>query len=328
MNRTHSWLVSSLPLALVVAACSASDADADDGIAISGSATVAPVTQAVASQGGFTVAVEAEGTNTGFARFCSGETAINNASSPIPGEGQREDFVTQCEDNGIDYVELPIGLDALTVIRNEDNDFATDITMDELAQIWGPDSGVETWSDVRGDWPDDPIGLYGRPEGSGTFDVFTYAVNGEAGSIRSDYETTDDLGELASWVADDDDGLAFMGVGNYLATDVEDRDRISNVDVDGVSPTLDNVQAGDYDHLTRPLFIYVSTEALDDDEVVEFVDYYVDNVAEVLPREYFYALPDELSERAQQIWEDRVTGSVFDGDPFGSAAWDEWTRAS
>ncbi|QNG20223.1 PstS family phosphate ABC transporter substrate-binding protein [Rhodococcus triatomae] len=285
-------------------------------IEISGSATVAPVTAAIARDGRFAVDIAAEGTLAGFERFCAGETAINNASEAIPGAGQRIDFVQMCADNGVEFIELPIALDALSLVRNENNSFASDLTFDELSRIWSPDSDVQTWQDVREEWPDRQISLFGRPEGSATFEYFTHFVTGEAGRIRSDYRATDDMAELAGWVAEDDDSLGFMGVGNYLAADEEYRDRISNVAIDGVTPSRENAQSGRYTPLTRPLFLYVSTDMLDDPNVAEFVEYYIDTVNEMLPRVYFYALPDAAYPLVRQRFDDRVTGTMFGGDPF------------
>lgn len=295
----------------VVALAGCSTANAASSIAISGSTTVQPITQAVATQGGFAVDITDEGTTDGFAQFCTGQSEINNASTPIPGASERVDYVQMCAENGVEFIELPIALDALSVIRNEANTFATDLSLEELRAIWEPESEVTTWADLRDGWPDDQIGLYGRSEGSGTFEVFTRVVSGQAGAIRDDYRSTNSLNELAAWIAEDENGLGFMGVGNYLAADEESRERITNVDVEGASPSLADVQAGRYDLLTRPLFIYVSTEALEDETVADFVEYYLDEAAGILPRVFFYALPDEAYPLVQERFADRVTGTMY-----------------
>lgn len=315
-SRTRPWAGAGAGLLLLgsVAACAddGTSASAADGtIQVSGSSTVAPITEEMADLGRFDVAVVAEGTGDGFDRFCAGETAINDASTAITTEQ-----LAACEEGGVEFVEVPIALDALTVIRNEANTFATDLTMEELQAIWEPDSQVTTWRDVRAAWPDEEIGLYGRPDGSGTFDYFTFTTNGEAGAIRDDYQGTDDMAELTTWVADDDRGLAFLGVGNYLAADGEQRDRITNVTIDGVAPTLENARSGDYAPFTRPLFLYVSTAAVEEDaEVAEFVDYYLEHLERVLPVVYYYPLSDDVSELAVSRWEARTTGSAFGGEP-------------
>ncbi|WP_260761682.1 PstS family phosphate ABC transporter substrate-binding protein [Mycobacterium sp. SMC-4] len=314
-RRSAAALSAAGALALTLTSCGGNAADA--AIAVSGSSTVAPITEAVARAGGFTVDVAAEGTLDGFTRFCNGDTAINNASVAIPGAGQPENFVAMCEENGVEFIELPVALDALSIVRNERNTFALDMTLDELRAIWSPDSEIRTWQDVRAEWPDRAISRYGRPPGSGTFDYFTHFVVGETGSITSDYRSTDDMGELSAWIANDDDALAFMGVGNYLAADEDHRDRMTNVAVDGVLPALENARDGQYRPLTRPLFLYVSTAALgDDDKLGEFLSYYLAHAADVVPRVYFYPLAPEAYRLAQERFDQRITGTAFDGDPY------------
>ncbi|GAA1973428.1 PstS family phosphate ABC transporter substrate-binding protein [Isoptericola halotolerans] len=286
------------------------------GLLVSGSSTVAPITQAVARDGRFDVDVAAEGTTDGFERFCRGETVVNNASEAIPGPAEPVDYMALCDEHGVEYVELPVALDALSVVRHVDADFVDGLTSAELQAIWSPGTSVRTWADVRPEWPDREISFYGRPPGSGTFDWFTHRVVGETGAVRSDLRGTDDMDQLAAWVAGDPDALAFMGVGSYLAADEGHRDQMTNIDVDGVAPTLENARSGDYG-LARPLFIYVSADALAEDEEVErFAEHYLDAVATVLPSTYFYPLPDEASERVEQRLQDRLTGSVYAGDPF------------
>lgn len=192
------------------------------------------------------------------------------------------------------------------------------MTLEEITLAWEPDSEVTTWSDIRAEWPDKEIGFYGRPEGSGTFAYFSHFVAGEAGSLREGYETTDDTDELARWIAEDEFGIGFMGVGNYLAAPGEDRDRITNVSVEGVAPSRENAQNGDYHPFTRPLLLYVNAEMADQDEdLAEFVDYYVAEIEGVMPRVYFYAMSAEEHTLASDRWADRVTGTIFGGDPFG-----------
>ncbi|SJM71249.1 substrate-binding domain-containing protein [Gulosibacter sp. 10] len=311
-------IAGSAAAALIMTGCSAEGGG--EVIQISGSATVAPITQAVATQGRFEVEIAAEGTNSGFDRFCRGETAINNASAPIPGAGAETDYTALCAEHGVEYLELPIGLDALSIVRNEANGLVEDLTLEQLQAIWEPGSEVSAWSDLDPSWPDEPIGLYGRGDGSGTYDVFTQAVNGETGAIREDYSSTDDLDELAAWVAEDEYGIGFMGVGNYLAADEEYRNRITNVSVDGAAPGLEEVQSGEYDALTRPLFLYVAVNALDDERVASFVEYYLNEAREVLPRVYFYALPEEAYPLVQSRYEDRIPGTMYGegGEPGAS----------
>ncbi len=314
----RTWLAAGcVPAAAAVLVGCTSTAAAGEGIVVSGSSTVAPITQRIALEGRFAVDVAEEGTTAGFERFCTGESDINNASEAIPGAGQPVDYVQLCADNGVEFIELPIALDALSVVRHVDNDFATDLTLAELRAIWEPGSTVTTWRDVRAEWPEEEVRLAGRPPGSGTFDYFTHHVTGEVGAIREDYRATNDLDELASWIAEEPYGLGFMGVGNYLAADEEARDVLTTVAVDGVEPSLADAQQGRYQPLTRPLFIYVSVEALaEDEEVARFVEHYLQSVEEVLPRVYFYGLPTEAYDLVAGRFAARTPGTLYGGDPY------------
>ncbi|QOR71703.1 substrate-binding domain-containing protein [Ruania alkalisoli] len=296
--------------ALALAACTG-QASATDQIEISGSSTVAPITEHVARMAGQDVSVTAEGTEDGFARFCAGETAINNASEAIP-----QEFLDACEAAGVEFIELPIAWDALAVVVHAQNEFADDVTIEELGAIWAPDSSVQTWQDVRPEWPDSELTRYGRPDGSGTFATFTHQVNGEAGQIVEGVQSSDDITELTGWVADDPGAIAFMGIGNYLGS-AETRDELTTVSIDGVAPSRERVQDGSYEPLSRPLFIYVSTTALESEDVTGFVEAYLEQAQASAALTFFYALDDELTAAAAQRFEARVTGSVFDGDPFG-----------
>lgn len=307
--------------ALTLTACGEGDTEQTASpIVARGSTTVAPITELVANDGGFDVDITAEGTTTGFDTFCTGDVAINNASEAIPGEDAETDYISLCEENGVEFVELPIALDTLAVVRNSANDFASDLTMDELQAIWEPGSEVTTWSDVRQEWPDEEIELVGRPAGSGTFDYFTHHVNGEAGEIRDDYRKTDDLDQLATWISQDDNALGFMGIGNYFtAADDEVREELSTISIEGVDPSLENAQNGSYTPLTRPLFIYVNVDSLDnDDNVEEFVTHYVENAYDLMPRTFFYRLSEDDYDNVRERLDSRTTGSLYEGDPFRS----------
>ena len=301
-------------LTVTLAACGSSD-DAET-LTIGGSATVYPITELVVQETGTSIDMEAEGTLDGFERFCSGETDINNASEAIT-----QEFLQQCEDNGVEFIEVPIGLDALSVVRNLDNDAVEDLSLEELQQIWGPDSSIERWSDLRADLPDERIELFGRDDGSGTFEYFTHSVTGEAGEIREDYESTDDLDELTEWIAEEPNGLGFMGAGNYLSADDEARSQLSTVAVDGVEPSLENAQSGEYQPLTRPLFLYVNKQKLDESQTLQdFTESYIDSADEIMPRVFFYRLPEASYDQVRERLDSGETGSLYGGDPFLSTS--------
>lgn len=304
MPKTRHALTASLLAAVTVFAvgCSSNDGTLGaDAIRVTGSATVEPISSYIASRYDFDAGIEAIGSTDGFEKFCNGEADINDSSVAIPA-----DFQKQCADNNVEYVELPIGLDAITIVKHRDNDFAADLTVDQLHDIWAKDSAVSKWSDIDPSWPDEEITLYGRPDGSGTLGVFKDLVlNGD--EIRDDYQATDDIQELSKWVAEDTNALSFMGIGNYLATDEENRNRIDNVNVDGIAPTAEEAKSGNYP-LARPLFIYVSKKSAEREDVDKFVTTYLDNAEAVMPRVYFYQLPEDEYGKAQKRYADRTTG--------------------
>lgn len=308
MLKTRKALTASMLAAVtVLAGCSSSDnTPGEDAIQATGSATVEPITSYIANRYDFDVNVEAIGSTDGFEKFCNGEADINDASVAIPGSDAPVDFQKQCDDNKIEYIELPIGLDAITIVKHRDNDFASDLTIEQLHDIWSKDSPVSKWSDIDPSWPDEEIKLYGRPAGSGTLGVFEATVLG-GDEIRDDYESTDDIQELSKWVAEDKNALSFMGIGNYLATDEENRNLIDNVSVDGVAPTAEETKSGNYP-LSRPLFIYVNKKSTEREDVDKFVTTYLEHAEAVMPRVYFYQLPEDEYGKAQKRYEDRTTG--------------------
>ncbi|MEX3504363.1 substrate-binding domain-containing protein [Corynebacterium sp. LK2510] len=297
--------------ALFVAGCAAeSSSAAADGetIVVSGSATVEPITRHIAQRTGYTVDITADGSTDGFDAFCTGDSDINNSSVAIPGAGEDTDFQAMCADNGVEYIELPIALDAITIVKNDANDWATDLSMEQLREIWSADSSVTQWADINPAWPAENITLVGRPEGSGTLGVFDeIALGGQ--TMRDDYAATDDINELSEWIAEDVNAIGFMGVGNYLATAGPIRDRIDNVLIDSIAPTAEQTQSGAYP-ISRPLFIYVNVNSLNGSgaNVEGFVTEYLNRVESVVPREYFYTLPEQEYDAARQRFEDRVTG--------------------
>lgn len=251
-------------------------------IEIDGSSTVFPITEAVAEEfmaetgGDIRVTVALSGTGGGFRRFCSGETDISNASRPIT-----EEEIEACAQAGVTYLELPVALDGLAVMVNPANDFVECLTTDELRQIWEPGSTVQNWSDVRAEWPAEPIRLYGPGTNSGTFDYFTEEIAGESGASRSDYTASEDDNVLVQGVAGDDGALGYFGFAYYI----ENQDQLKVVGVDGgsgcVTPTPTTIEDGEYAPLSRPLFIYVSEQSLADEAVQSFVEFYLSTAAEL-----------------------------------------------
>ncbi|MCT1628065.1 substrate-binding domain-containing protein [Corynebacterium sanguinis] len=289
-------------VAALAVGCGSENTPGEDAIKVTGSSTVEPITSYMANRYDFNADIDAVGSTDGFDVFCAGEADINDASVSIPGDYQKA-----CADAGVDFIELPIALDAITLVKHRDNDWAQDLSIQQLHDIWAKDSSVTKWSDIDPSWPDEDITLYGRPQGSGTLGVFEELVLG-GDDIREDYQATDDIQELSKWVSEDVNGLSFMGIGNYLATEDPTRNRIDNVLVDGVAPTAEATKNGNYP-LSRPLFLYVNEDSTKREDVNEFVTTYLDKVEAVLPRVYFYQLPEEEYDNSKQRYEDRQTGA-------------------
>ena len=307
MRKRLTATVAVAAVAALAVGCGNDTTPGEDAIKVTGSSTVEPITSYMANRYDFDVDIDAVGSTDGFEVFCAGDADINDASVAIPGAGADVDYQKQCADAGVDFIELPIALDAITLVKHRDNDWAQDLSIQQLHDIWAKDSAVTKWSDIDPSWPDEEITLYGRPDGSGTLGVFEQLVLG-GDEIRDDYQATDDIQELSKWVSEDVNGLSFMGIGNYLATEDPTRNRIDNVLVDGVAPTAEETKNGNYP-LSRPLFLYVNEDSTKREDVNEFVTTYLDKVEAVLPRVYFYQLPEEEYDNSKQRYEDRQTGA-------------------
>ena len=253
----------------------------DKIVKIDGSSTVYPITLAVAedfqkANTGVKVTVAFAGTGGGFKKFCNGETDMNDASRPIKADDAGEGVA--CKAKKIDYLELGVATDALSVVVNKDNDWVKCLTKDQLKKIWDQGSTVSKWSDIDPKFPGQPIKLFGPGADSGTFDYFTEAINGKAKQSRSDYTQSEDDNALVTGVAGDTYALGYFGFA-YLE---ENLDKIKAVDIDGgagcVAPSAESVNGGTYKPLARPLFIYPSKSALKRPEFAAFVQFYLDNV--------------------------------------------------
>lgn len=288
-------------------------------IRVDGSSTVYPITQAVAEE--FTtrnpqvrVTVAFSGTGGGFKKFCRGETDIQDASRPI-----KKEELEVCKQNNIDFIELPIAYDALSLIVHPRNTWATCLKTSELKAIWEPDSKITRWNQIRSTWPNQPIKLFGAGTDSGTFDYFTEAIMGKSGAIRKDYFPTEDDNVTIKGVAGDLYAMGFLGVA-YVE---ENKDKVKPVAVDNgkgcVLPTRENVLNGSYQPLARPLFIYVSVRSLGRKEVRDFVNFYLSPAARRAIRSTGYVeLPDEAYRIGQQLVAKRKTGTFFMDLPVGT----------
>jgi phosphate transport system substrate-binding protein len=272
--------------------------DAGDGgsvlsgnVQTDGSSTVFPITEAVAEEfsithrGNATATVGMSGTGGGFKRFCIGETDISNASRPIT-QSERD----ECAANGVEYKEFKVALDGLAVMVHPDNAFVDCLTVAELKRVWEPGSTLRRWSEVRAGFPNEPLKLYGPGTNSGTFDYFTEAIMGEARASRPDYTASEDDNVLVQGVEGDRFSLGYFGYAYYI----ENADRLKVLGVDGgsgcIKPTPETVTSGQYAPLSRPLFIYVSNASLARLAVREFVKFYLEHAAELVPQVGYVAL--------------------------------------
>jgi phosphate transport system substrate-binding protein len=247
-------------------------------IDITGSSTVFPLASAVAEEfqsmhSDVDVSIQSTGSGGGFENFfCPGESDINNASRPI-GEDER----ANCEDNGVTPHEITVATDALTVVINNENDWATEMTVDELAQIWGPEAGSgQTWSDINDDWPDEEIERFGAAETSGTFDYFTENIMGEGGAHTQDYEPTENDRTIVQGVQGSQYAIGYFGF-SYFYNNPDAVTAVAVDDGDGpVEPSLDTAANGEYTPLARDLYTYPSMSALSQDHIAEFCRYFVE----------------------------------------------------
>ena len=255
-------------------------------MAVDGSSTVFPITEAVAeefrySAPGVRVTVGISGTGGGFKRFCNGETDVSNASRPIK-DSERQ----ACAGNRVQFIELAIAFDGLSVVVSSRNDFVDFLTVAELKRIWEPGSKVTRWNQVRPQWPDQRIELFGPGTDSGTFDYFTEVIVGTAGASRADYTASEDDNVLVQGVSGDRNALGYFGYAYYA----ENQGKLRLLQVDGgkgcILPKDDTIENGAYP-LARPLFIYVSRKSLGRPEVRGFVQFYLEQ-AQKLVREVGY----------------------------------------
>ena len=287
-------------------------------IKIDGSSTVFPVAEAVAEEfqalkkGQTRVTVGIAGTGGGFKKFCRGETDISNASRPI-----LKEEMDACKAAGISYIELPIAFDALTLAVHPQNTWAKDMTLADLKKIWSPEAQgkIMKWKDVRPEWPDLPLKLYGAGADSGTFDYFTEAVNGKAKAIRADYTPSEDDNVLVQGIENDKGALGFIPYAYYAPH----ANRMKALGIDGgkgvVLPEEKTVIDGSYTPMSRPLFIYVKASETKRPEIKEFVEFFL-NKGEPLIKEVKYVpLPKSAYTTALARFNTGETGTGFAGTP-------------
>ncbi|MFC4075754.1 PstS family phosphate ABC transporter substrate-binding protein [Salinithrix halophila] len=273
-------------------------------IKIDGSSTVYPISQAVAEEfmkkhPGVNVTVAQSGTGGGFEKWTKKETDLSDASRPI-----KDDEKKKAEKNGLEPVEIPVANDGITVVVNKENDFVKELSVEDLKKIWKPDSKVKTWKDVKPEWPDKPIKLYGPGTSSGTFGYFTEEVVGEEGKSRTNYTQSEDDNTLVQGVAGDKYSLGYFGYAYYE----ENKDKLKAVKIDGgkgaVAPTDKTIADGTYAPLSRPIFVYADKKSLNErKEIKEFMKFYLTTGKELVSEVGYIPLPEDQYKKGLEMIE-------------------------
>jgi phosphate transport system substrate-binding protein len=279
--------LSTILLSGLTVGCSSSN---DKSIFIDGSSTVFPITEAIGEEyskanRGVKITIGAGGTGAGIEKLIKGEVDIANASRHI-----KDEELVKANEAKMNIKELIIANDGITIAVNKQNNWCTDITPEELKMIWEPNSKVKNWSDVRPEWPKEEIKLYGPGSESGTFEYFTDEIVGEAGAIRTDYTASEDDNVLVTGVQGDKYSIGFFGFAYYY----ENTDKLKSVKVNGIEPTQETIQNGEYTPLSRSLYLYVNTENMNNKPLMKgFIEYYLDKGRKIVPTTGYVALPDE-----------------------------------
>lgn len=309
-----------IPAALALSsAFAASAAFADALVKIDGSSTVYPITEAVAEEfqiakkNAVKVTVGISGTGGGFKKFCRGEIDISDASRPI----LRKEM-DACKAAGIQYIELPVAYDAMTVVINPKNTFIKQLTVAELKKMWEPaaQGTVTKWNQVNPAWPDQPMKLFGPGADSGTFDYFTEAIVGKSKSSRGDFTASEDDNVLVQGVSRDVGALGYFGLAYYI----ENAGKLKAVPIamaegkPAVLPSFETVENGTYQPLSRPIFIYVNAKSADKPEVKEFIEFYLKHAAKLTKEVKYVPLPAKAYTLAQKHFTDKKLGTVFGGE--------------
>lgn len=316
MLQLHNFKVLSIFVVLAAFIGAAGIASAQSVVKIDGSSTVYPITEAVAEdfqiarKGAIRVTVGISGTGGGFKKFCRGEIDIANASRPI----QRQEMA-ECKKAGVQYVEMPVAYDALTVAINPRNTWSKAMTVAELKKIWEPaaQGKITRWNQINPAWPDEPFKLFGAGADSGTFDYFTEAIVGKAKSSRGDFTASEDDNVLVQGVASDKNGLGFFGFAYYS----ENQKKVTAVAVDsgkgGVLPSAETVENATYQPLARPIFIYVNIQSAEKPEVREFVAFYMKNALTLVKEVQYFPLPARAYTTIMQNFNNKRLGTIFGG---------------
>lgn len=319
--NSKSVIASLIAGAFSLSACS-SGQEVTGKVSVDGSSTVFPISEAMAEEfmkanPGVRVTVGVSGSGGGFKKFCNDETDLSNASRPI-----KESEIELCEKGEIEYIEIPIAFDGLSVVVNPDNDFVNCLTIDQLKKMWQPEaeSKISNWKQINPKFPDVELRLYGPGTDSGTYDYFTKAAVGKEGSSRGDYTASEDDNVIVQGVASDKGGLGFFGYAYYE----ENKDKLKLVEIDSgkgcVAPSFETIADGSYSPLSRPEFFYVKKSVADRADVKSFVEFQLAPENQGLISEAGYVpVPEDVIELAKERYESGKVGSVFVGDSKGKS---------
>lgn len=326
-----------IPLAALIFGCGGSKESGTPAttaeapvVRIDGSSTVFPIAEAVAEEFQLSqrsrvrVTVGLSGTGGGFKKLCRGDVDISNASRPILNEEMES-----CRAAGIRYIELPIAFDAITVVVNPQNDWVKSLTVADLKKMWEPaaQATILRWNQVRPEWPDAPLMLFGPGADSGTFDYFTEAIVGKAKSSRGDFTASEDDNVLVQGVENNNNALGYFGLAYYVSHAKRMRAvPIVNGKGAAVLPSIASATDGSYEPLSRPLFIYVNASAAQRSEVRQFVEFYLTEGPSLTKEAGFVPLPEGAAKLALKHFQDGRLGSVFGGVPEVGLTIDELLR--
>jgi len=285
-------------------------------VKVDGSSTVFPISEAVAEEfqkstrGAVRVTVGISGTGGGFKKFCRGETDIQDASRPIS-----SDELEECRKHAVQFFELPIAFDAMTLVASPKNMWLQAVTLQELKTMWEPaaQGKITKWKQVNSAWPDEPLKLFGAGSDSGTFDYFTEAVVGKAKSSRGDYTGSEDDNTLVQGISADKGAIGYIPYAYYPPN----KNKLKLIGVDAghgpVLPSRDTVENGTYTPLSRPLFVYVSKKSAERREVKDFVEFYMKEALKLTEQVKYVPLPADAYQTSLEHFHDGKLGTVFQG---------------
>lgn len=315
MKDQHSQLLLFVFGSIILMVFSSCFVDYEGKINIDGSSTVYPLTEAVSEEyrkikPSIRVAVGVSGTGGGFKKFFRNETDISNSSRPIS-----KSEIQQAKEQNIEFIEIPVSYDGLAVVVSKSNSFIDYLTVAELKKMWSPESQgtITRWNQIRSNWPDEPMNLYGAGTSSGTYDYFTEAINGKAKSSRGDYTASEDDNVLVQGVSTDINGLAYFGLSYYS----ENKELVKLIpikvdeDSEAIYPTIETVSNGSYQPLSRPEFIYINRKSAELPHIQEYIQFYLKNAGALAKEVGGVPLPEKVYKMAYIRFKELKTGSIF-----------------